>query len=322
MKRFNYLVIFTMVLLLSALAACSSEDSNASEDGSESYKFATVLMALNSDYWQMHKAGAEDAAADLGISLEVLGPAEETMFEEQVKIVEDQISSGADAIIVAPSLPEAMLPILNQAEGMDIPVVLADADVEDFEGKVTFIGTENYDAGKLAGEYISDQLEEGDKVAIIRGQLGAKVHDERTNGFQDALDEKNLEFIVQDAQSDRVKAVNIMENILTSDDDIKAVFATSDEMALGTYQGLENQGKTDIPLIGFDGTPDGLQAVMDGKITAEIAQDPYQMGYSAVESAYQALQGEDVEDRIDSGAKVITSENVEEEIELSNSYLE
>src|SRR5690606_2807128 len=102
---------------------------------------------------------------------------------------------------------------------------------------------------------------DGDKVAIIRGQLGAKVHDERAGGFQEALAGLDLEFNIQDAQSDRVKAVNLMENILTSNPDTKLVFATSDEMALGAYQGLENSNKTDIPLIGFDGTPDGLKAV-------------------------------------------------------------
>ncbi|MBP2076005.1 sugar ABC transporter substrate-binding protein [Oceanobacillus polygoni] len=321
----KYLAFFTVILLLVACSEANSSGGDNSADSigeeNDSYKFATVLMTLSSEYWQMHKAGAEDAAKEFGISLDVLGPADETQFEEQVKIVEDQIASGADALIIAPSLPEAMLPILNQADNENIPVVLADADVEEFEDKVTFIGTENYDAGKLAGEYISEQLEDGDKVAIIRGQLGAKVHDERTNGFQDALKDKNIEFIVQDAQSDRVKAVNIMENVLTSNSDVKVVFATSDEMALGAYQGLENNNRSDLPLIGFDGTPDGLQAVQDGKIIADIAQDPYQMGYMAIEAAYKALQGEEVEKRIDSGVNVITNENVEEEIEKINGYL-
>lgn len=325
----NYIKFLAFLVVILLLGACSEANSSVGDTSTDntngendSYKFATVLMTLSSEYWQMHKAGAEDAADKLGITLDVLGPADETKFEEQVKIVEDQIASGADALIIAPSLPEAMLPILTQANNQSIPVVLADADVEEFEDKVTFIGTENYDAGKLAGEYISGQLEEDDKVAIIRGQLGAKVHDERTKGFQDSLENKNIEFVVQDAQSDRVKAVNIMENILTSDSNIKAVFATSDEMALGAYQGIENKNRTDLPLIGFDGTPDGLQAVQDGKIIAEIAQDPYQMGYMAIEAAYKALQGEEVEKRIDSGVNIITDENVEEEIEKINGYLD
>jgi len=318
------------IILLIFLAACTSDETgtegNKSNNGANkdgAYDIGVVLMSVNSEYWQMHMAGSYDAAKDFGVNVDVLGPADETLFEEQVQIVEDQIASGVDALVVAPSLPEAMLPVLTKATEKGIPVVLADADVKEFEDKVTFIGTENYEAGKLAGQYALENLniKDGDKIVIIRGQLGAKVHDERTEGFQDALKDLQLEFIVQDAQSDRVKAVNIMEDILTSNSDIKLVFATSDAMALGAYQGLENNGKEDIPLIGFDGTPDGLNAVQEGKLIANIAQDPYQMGYMSIESAIKAIKGEEVEKRIDSGAEVITKENVKEKIQKVNGYL-
>lgn len=320
MKRIVFLIIASLLLFL---AACTNENSGEASNGSgnESYKMASVYMTLSSDYWQLHKAGAEAAADDLGISLDVLGPAEETMFEEQVKIVEDQLSAEADALVVAPSLPEAMLPALQQASNQDVPVVLADADIEEFTDKVTFVGVENYEAGKLAGEYISEQLEDGDTVAIIRGQLGAKVHDDRTNGFQDALEEKDIEIVVQDGQSDRVRAVNITEDFLTNDLDIKAIFATNDEMALGAHQGLDNNARTDIPVIGFDGTPDALQAIVDGKLNADVAYDPYQMGYTSIESAYKALEGEEVDDEIFAEVNVVTSETAEEEVEKINGYL-
>lgn len=265
-------------------------------------------------------AGAKDAAEDLGVEVEFLGPPEETQFEQQVKMVEDQIAAGADAIILAASQPDTMIPVLGNAAAKGIPVVMADADVN-FDKKVTYVGTKNYDAGKLGGEYFSNLLNDGDKVAIIRGQSGSVVHDERTNGFKDALKDKNIEYIIQHAQSDRVKAVNIMENILTANPDIKVVFATSDQMALGTSTALENKGRTDIPLMGFDGTPDGLQAVKDGKMIANIAQNPYQIGYKSVQSAYKTVKGGEVEKRIDSGATVITKENVDEEIEKVKGYL-
>ncbi|WP_068673454.1 sugar ABC transporter substrate-binding protein [Oceanobacillus sp. Castelsardo] len=325
-KNFAFL-LFSLALLLTACStdSTSTEETGNSEksSGDSSYNIGVVLMSVSSEYWKMTMAGAKDAAEELGVNVEVLGPTEETKFEEQVKIVEDQISKGVDALVIAASLPEAMQPALSKAKEAEIPVVLIDANVESFEDKVTFIGTENYDAGKLAGEYAKEQfnLQDGDKVAIIRGQLGAKVHDERAGGFQDALKDLDIEFNIQDAQSDRVKAVNLMENILTSTPEIKLVFATSDDMALGAYKGLENSEKTDLPLIGFDGTPDGLNAVQDGFMQANIAQDPYNMGNTGVESAVSALKGEEVEERIDSGAKVITSENVEERIEKVNGYL-
>lgn len=323
-KKIQILLIAFVLLLITACSSTNSSSGNTSQnegsEGKDTYKFGVVLMTLTTEYWKIQMAGAKDAAKELGIEVEFLGPPEETQYEQQVKMVEDQIASGKDAIILAASQPDTMIPVLNSAHEKGIPVVLSDADVN-FDNKVTFVGTKNYDAGKLGGEYMADLLQDGDKVAIIRGQSGSKVHDERTDGFKEALKDKSIEFIVQDAQSDRVKAVNIMENILTANPDIKAVFATSDEMALGAHKALSNKGKTDIPLLGFDGTPDGLQAVKDGKMIANVAQNPYQIGYQSVQSAYKAKKGEEVEKRIDSGATVITKDNVDEEIEKINGYL-
>jgi ribose transport system substrate-binding protein len=326
LKYYKYLLLVTTVFILAILSACSSNNSASSpkqdNDSKERYKFGVVLMTLNSEYWKIVMSGAKDAAKELGVDVQFFGPPEESQYDQQNKMVEDLVTSGADAIIVAPSQAEAILPALSTATQKDIPVILADADAK-FENKVSFIGTENFKAGKLGGEFASKQLnlKNGDKVAIIRGQLGSKTHDDRTNGFKQALKDKNINFIIQDAQSDRLKAVNVMENILTANSDVKAVFATSDEMALGASKALENKKKTEIPILGFDGTPNGLDALKNGKLTAEIAQKPYQIGYSAVEAAYKTKQGKKVEKRIDTGVSVITEKNVKEEIEKINGYL-
>ncbi|GIN91718.1 hypothetical protein J6TS1_42240 [Siminovitchia terrae] len=324
MKKAIFILFVVSSLLLFACSAntsSESETSNGKGTDGNSLKIGVVLMSLNSEYWKLNMAGAKKAAEDLGVDIEILGPSEETLYEEQVKMVEDLVSSKINGLVVAASLPEAMSPALQNAHSANIPVVLVDANVNEFDERVTFIGTENYNAAFKGGEFISDQLDNGDKVLIVRGQMGAKVHDERTKGFQDALKDKKIKFTVQDAQSDRVKAVNIVENVLTAEPDIKAVFATSDEMALGSFKGLENKGGTKIPLIGFDGTPDGLQAVTEGKMVANIAQDPYQMGYLGVESAYKAIKGEVVKKRIDSGSEIYTKENVDERIKMINEYL-
>jgi len=319
------LLVLSLCSVLFLLAACNGDkktSSNGSEklEDDEPYKFGFILKTINSEYWKTLMSGAKDAAEELGVEVSFLGPQEETQFEQQIKMVEDHIAAGADAIIVAASQPDAMISVLNNAHKKDIPVVIADTDVN-FEDKVTFIGTHNYDAGKLGGEYLGELLSDGDKVAIIRGPYGSETHDERTKGFQDALKDKNIEFIVQDAQSDRVKAVNVMENILTSNPDIKAIFATADEMALGAYTTLENKKAKEIYLIGFDGTPDGLQAVLEGKMLANVSQNPYQIGYQSVQSAYKAKKGEEVEKRIDSGTAIISKDNVEEEIKKVKGYL-
>ncbi|WP_342514887.1 sugar ABC transporter substrate-binding protein [Sporosarcina sp. FSL K6-1522] len=322
-KKMLFLALCSVLLLL---AACNNGGEKNSSNGSgelegdESYKFGFILKTINSEYWKVLMAGANDAAKELGVEVSFLGPQEETQFEQQIKMVEDNVANGIDAIVIAASQPDAMITALSNAHKKDIPVVIADTDV-DFEDKVTFIGTKNFDAGKLGGEYLSELLNDGDKVAIIRGPFGSETHEERTKGFQEALEGKNIEFIIQDAESDRVKAVNVMENILTSNPDVKAVFATADEMALGAHTTLKNKNAKHVLLVGFDGTPDGLQAVLKGDMAANVSQNPYQIGYESVYAAYKAKKGEEVEKRIDSGTAVITKENVEEEIGRLNNYI-
>ncbi|MFF2501017.1 sugar ABC transporter substrate-binding protein [Peribacillus sp. NPDC058075] len=325
MKKNKFILLISMMFTLASLAACSSENeasnSESGKAGSDgNLKIGVVLKQLNTEYWKIVMAGAEDAAKELGAEVDFLGPQAETQYEQQIKMIEDQIATGVNALVVAPSQPDSVIPALNNADQSGIPVVLVDTDA-DFKDKVSFVGTGNLKAGQLAGKHIAELLKDGDKVAILRGQMGSQTFDERVNGFQEALADKDIEFIVQDAQHDREKSVNILENILTANPDIKAVYATSDEMALGAAKALANKGKQNIPLIGFDGTPNGLAALQDGDMVANVAQDPYNMGFQAIEAAVKAVKGEKVEKRMDSGAKVITEENVVEAIEKINGNL-
>ncbi|TDL91582.1 sugar ABC transporter substrate-binding protein [Vibrio vulnificus] len=325
MKKKKFILLISMMFILALLAACSSENktsnSESGKTGSDgNLKIGVVLKQLNTEYWKIVMAGAKDAAKELGAEVDFLGPQAETQYEQQIKMIEDQIATGVNALVVAPSQPDSVIPALNNADQSGIPVVLVDTDA-DFKDKVSFVGTGNLKAGQLAGKHIAELLKDGDKVAILRGQMGSQTFDERVNGFQEALADKDIEFIVQDAQHDREKSVNIMENILTANPDIKAVYATSDEMALGAAKALANKGKQNIPLIGFDGTPNGLAALQDGDMVANVAQDPYNMGFQAIEAAVKAMKGEKVEKRMDSGAKVITEENVAEAIEKINGNL-
>lgn len=316
-----------LILLISfiVLVGCGSKASETSNTAGGEKKndgdleVGVILKALNSDYWKFVEAGAKAAGEKYGVKVNVLGPPAETQFMEQVSMMEDQLTQGVDALLVAPSQPASAKPVFEQAKASDIPVLLLDTDA-DFEEKVSFIGTGNYDAGRLGGEFIAKQVKKGDTVAIIRGAKGDNTHDDRTRGAEEVLKEKGIKVVVQPADSDRAKAANVMENILTANRDVKAVYATSEEMALGALRTVQDKNN-DVFVIGFDGTPEGLESIKNGGLAATIAQDPYMIGYLGVESAYKNANGEKVEKRIDSGADVITKETVEEKIAKLNEYL-
>src|SRR5215469_13671796 len=162
------------------LASCGRGGNNKTID------VALVVKALDSEWWQRVKAGAEEAArANPGVRLAVLAPEREINIDQQVGILEDQITKRVAALAVAPAGVSEILPVLDKAQAAGIPVVIMDTDIN-WSSKVAFVGADNRHAGRLAGEYIAKLLGGKGKVAVIRGILGVATHEDRLAGFREA----------------------------------------------------------------------------------------------------------------------------------------
>lgn len=316
-KKWSALVLST-VMILSLLAGCNGGDKAEMTDsdvqsGGKDYEITVVCMALNSDYWHMVEAGAKLAGKELGVTVDVVGPNAESDSASQINMVEDACNSGADAIVLAPNEPTSLVSAAKTVKNNDIPLVIIDAklDTDDESLYSCFIGTGNVAAGGEGGKFIASKLQKGDKVAIIRGLNGQSIHDQRANGAQEAMEEAGLKIVsVQPADSDRGKAVNVAENMLQSDPDIKAFYATNDDMALGALQAVESGGLKDVVIVGFDGTFNAMDSIADGKLTASVAQQPIEEGYQGVVNAVKLLDGESVEKEQSLDVVVLTEENV------------
>jgi len=251
----------------------------------------------------------------------VVGPAAESEVIQQVNMLEDQISQAPGAILVSPSQPETVVPVLESAASSGTPVLLIDTDV-DFEGKTTFIGTENFTAGQEGGKLLASMLEKGDKVVLISGALGNPATDERIKGAKEALEAAGMEIVAeQPAESDKAKAMSVMENILQNDKDVKGVFAANDDMAIGVLRAVQAEN-LDVKVIGTDGTEEAVQSIIDGNLAGTIAQSPYNMGYQGVENALKVMKGESIDERIDAGIDIITQENAQEKLDFLKSISE
>lgn len=322
MKRL-IMVLMTIGLFTFVLAGCSETEATDGDKSKKSDKpeVVVVLKTLSSPYWKFVEAGSKQAFKDLDINGQVVGPASESEVVEQINMMDDALSRNPDALVAAPTQPPTAVPAFEKYHKKDIPVLLLDTDAE-WSDKTTFIGTDNNTAGKIGGEYLASLLSPGDKIAIIGGALGNSATDERVKGAIEALEAAGLEVVAnQPADSDRSKATNVMENILQNHNDIKGVFAANDDMALGASRAVESKG-LDVKVIGTDGTIEAVEAVIDGSLAASVAQNPYEMGYQGVVNALKAINGEEVEDRIDSGAEIISKENAEERLEFLESLLE
>lgn len=280
----------------------------------EPYTVAVVLKTLNNPFFIAMKEQAEKKGKELGANVVVLAPPQETDIERQISMVEDQIQKRVSAIVVCPCGTKEIVPAIEQANQVGIPILTVDTKAEG--GKVeTFIGTNNYLGGKLAGEFIVKELGGQGNVAIIMGTPGNQTHEDRVAGFKDAVaSHKGIKIVtIQPAHSERALGMSVAENILTAHPNLDAIYCTNDEMVLGTAEAVGLAGKRGkIVLIGFDGAPEVAQAILDGKVTATIAQAPGRMGALSVEYALKVLKGEKIPAVIDTGTGVVTKANAKE----------
>ncbi|OLN23904.1 sugar ABC transporter substrate-binding protein [Domibacillus antri] len=322
-KKFKMFGAAAVVTSLAFVAGCSGggDDASGSGDGGGNESVSVVLKTLSSPYWKYVEAGAKAAGEELGVDVTVVGPSAESQVIEQVNMLEDQVSQSPGAIVVSPSQPDTVVPVLEQAAQTDLPILLIDSDA-DFEGKTTFIGTENFTAGQEGGKLLASMLEKGDKVALIAGALGNPATDDRIKGAKEALEAAGMVIVAeQPGDSDKTKAMSVMENILENNGDVKGVFAANDDMALGVLRAVEAKG-LDTKVIGTDGTQEAVESIISGGLAGTIAQSPYNMGYQGVENALKAIKGETVEERIDSGIDIISAENAQEQLDFLKSISE
>lgn len=305
-----------------ALAAALTMGSASLFAADKPIKIGIVLKTLSSEYWKTVAQGAKDAAkaSKKNVELIILGPPAENLIEQQINMVQDVLSQNPDALIFSPSQPATASSVLSKFKDKKIPVLLVDTGMpEGFTDYLTFIGTDNYSAGKKGGEALAELVKSGDKVALLDGTPGNSAMNDRIKGANEVLVAKGMVVAAnQPAYSDREKAYTVMQNILQANPDIKGVFAASDEQALGALRALQ-QSKKNVPVIGVDGNPDNLKSILAGGQTGTVAQGNYDMGRIAVEKALEAIEGKPVDKRIDSGATLINKANAQKLIDFQKS---
>jgi ribose transport system substrate-binding protein len=309
---YNRHVTRTVWIVLAAALLASSCGRN---EKSKTLDITLVTKALDSEWWQRVKSGADQAAnASPGVRLAVLAPEREVNIDQQVSILEDQITKHVAALAVAPAGVSEILPVLEKAKAAGIPVIIMDTDIN-WAGKVAYVGADNKHAGKLAGEHIAKLIDGKGKVAVIRGILGVATHEDRLAGFKDGIaGAPGITLVaVQPANSERALGMSVMENLLTTHPDLRAVFATNDQMALGAVEAIAARNLTGkVLVVGVDATNEAVRAIQAGRLAADVALHPEALGGKAVEAAVKAAKGEPVEKQISTGETLVTKENAGE----------
>lgn len=274
----------------------------------------TILLSMKgpgagNPFWALVEKGAREKAKELGVDLVVLAPPQESDITSQIAQIEDQMTKGVDGIALAPTDPDALAPIVDEALAEGTKVVFVDTNGKN-KG-VTFIGTNNEMGAKLAADYICKNVPKGSDVAILQGIIVQSTGRFRADGSHKGLTECGLNIVAeQPGDWDRAKGQAVMENILVGNPNIKAVFASNDNMALGAAEALKQAGVLDkVLLVGFDANPDAAVSILAGEMSASVAQNPYNMGALSVENLMKLIKGEKLAPVIDTGTVLVIKEN-------------
>lgn len=276
----------------------------------EKIKVGVILKTLSSEYWSYVAAGVKQAEKDLGVEVALQGPASETAYDEQNNMIETMLSdSNIKALVIAPLQPDSVVTVLGDTK---LPVLFVDTDAP-YQAKKSYIGTGNEGAAKKGGEYAAQKAGANAKAVWIGGVQGNTTSDQREAGFIAGLEAGGVKVVAkQYADGLADKAASIMENLLTSlNNDVQIVVCNNDEIASGVSRILQQANLKDVTVIGFDGIQAGVQNVIDGKVTATVAQSPFNMGYEAVKQAVAVAKGETVESYVDTGSEVVTPETAQ-----------
>lgn len=309
--------IFLVMMLILPLWGCYEEEFPGRPT------VALVVKTLNNPFFNDMQQGAEEMARELELNLIVQAAEREIDVEQQVQIVENLIQRRVDAIMLAPSGSREVIPVIARANRAGIPVLILDTRVDmdllerDGAEIATFIGSDNYEGGLIAGRYVAERLNGSGKVAILEGIPGHETADSRQRGFLDGISETpGVEVVTsQTANWERNLGYNVFENILQSYSDVEALFAASDLMALGAIEAISSSGRSsdDIIVVGFDAHTEAVEAVRRGTMDATIAQNPYEIGRTGVENANKLLNGESIDEEITVEIKLITQRILENE---------
>ena len=254
---------------------------------------ALVVSTLNNPFFVTLKDGAETKAKALGYDLLVLDSQNDPAKE--LANVEDLTVRGVKVLLINPTDSDAVGNAIAIANKAKLPVLTLDRGAN--KGTVvSHIASDNIAGGKMAGDFIAQKLGEKAKIIQLEGIAGTSAARDRGAGFKQAADAHGFQMLAsQPADFDRTKGLTVMENILQSHPNVKAIFAHNDEMALGAVKALEAANKKGVIVVGFDATDDAKAAVKAGKMAATVAQKPAKIGQLGVSTAKKIIAGEKVE---------------------------
>ncbi|MHA6689933.1 substrate-binding domain-containing protein [Devosia sp. A449] len=288
--------------LLGALSAVALLSASGATLAQEAYDIALISKGFQHQFWQAVKAGADKAAAELGVNVTFEGPESETQVDRQMDMLAAALSRNPDAIGFAALDSQAATPLLEQAKAAGIPVIAFDSGVAS-DIPLTTATTDNVAAAALAADKMAELIGGEGKVAVVAHDQTSRTGIDRVEGFVNRIKEAypNIEVVsVQYGGGDQLASTEITKSILLANPDLKGIFGSNEGSAIGVANGKQELN-SDVVVIGFDSGAAQKGMVESGLMNGAITQNPVGIGYETVAAAVKALKGEALPPIIDTG---------------------
>jgi ribose transport system substrate-binding protein len=304
------LVLLFLALFLSTIARAANGPCT----------IAVIPKGTTHEFWKAINAGAIKAQRELtasGTKTEIIwkGPFREDDRDQQIQVVENFMARRVSAMVLAPLDSQALVRPVHLAIQAGVPVVVMDSDLKSDE-YVSFVATDNYKGGVMAGEEMGKLLGGKGNVILLRYQVGSASTEARENGFLDALKKyPDIKLISSDqhAGATRELAYQASQNLLNRfGREVNGVFCPCEPPTIAMTKALRDIGLAGgkVKMVGFDAGSQSVTDMKNGDLQALVVQNPMLMGYLGVVTAVKHLRGEKVEKRIDTGVVLVTSENM------------
>ena len=295
----------TAALILVGTTACGrGGGTEASGD-----KIVMAISTLNNPFFVELRDGAEAAATEAGVQLSIVDAQNDSAT--QANQLATAASSGAKAVIVNPVDSDAAASAVDALITSGIPVIGVDRTVTGVD-LASLVASDNVAGGRQAAVELAKAMGEKGTVIHLQGVAGTSASRERGAGFDEGIQAYPDITVVatQTANFDRAAALDVTTNLLQANPGVTGLFAENDEMALGAIQALGARAGSEVFVVGFDGTADGLAAIEAGTLVATIAQQPAELGKLAIEFAIKAIKGETIAKTVPVEVVSVTKTNV------------
>jgi inositol transport system substrate-binding protein len=322
-------VLLVVMLVMAMVVACGQPEAAMEKTDSEAVAETTeeapkpvedekiVIGLTNGNLANEHNAVYGDAAIayveENFPNVEFLQVDGAGSVDNQVSQCENFVAQGVDCVIVLPYDAEGSQAAVQVCLDAGVPVFTSKAQIADQTLVPTYVGSNDVSAGQIEMTYIAELIGGEGDIVIVEGPPGISAAILRNEGIYSVL-EKYPDINVlytQPADWNRALAMDTMENWLQLGDDIKAVVAHNDEMALGAYDALVEAGLDDtIPVIGIDAIPAALESVEAGGLSATVLQDAVAIAETTIDVAIKLANGEEVDELYDVPFVLITPDMV------------